>query len=418
MKTDTVAAQTEHATPLAAINQIQGCEPTQQAPYAERRLRQVAFEMQHQEMRRRLVESDPHYRSYVENINDILFALTPAGTITYVSPQWKEAFGHELSEVIGQTFQQFVHPEDISNCLAFLARSMETGEKQIGVEYRALCKNGTYLWYSVNGSFTKDPVNGMPMFIGVGRDINVRKQTEEELGVQLSSQETHKARQRMRQHAAQIHAAREKERIHIAREVHDELGQVLTALRMDLSLLSLRFGAQAPALIDQVQRMKSLVDRAIMGVRNVAVNLHPSALDFGLGLRPALEWLCTEFTEHTTIACALEAPPDPLHLGETRSLALFRIVQESLTNIARYAHASQVSIIVGRRGNALWLEVRDNGRGFDPAMVDQKKSFGLLGMQERALALGGELTISSSKEQGTIIRAQIPRQLDTAKEYS
>jgi len=224
--------------------------------------------------------------------------------------------------------------------------------------------------------------------------------------------ELDESRQRLRQLAAQNEAAREEERKHIAREVHDELGQILTALRMDLSLLGMRFGSLDPAVNDKVIDMKGLVDRAILGVRNVAVNLHPTALD--MGLVPAIEWLTNEFTKHTAIACVFHARKENIDLDETRAVVVFRIVQESLTNVTRYADASLVNITLGHRGNELWVEVRDNGRGFDVDAATKGKSFGLLGMRERALALGGQVRITSSPGQGTAIGLTIPIYLDAA----
>jgi signal transduction histidine kinase len=152
--------------------------------------------------------------------------------------------------------------------------------------------------------------------------------------------------------------------------------------------------------------MKGLVDRAIQGVRNVAVNLRPAALD--MGLVPAVEWLCSEFTERTAVPCQLHTLDENIELDETRHVVLFRIAQESLTNIVRYAQASQVDVSIEHHGHALRLEVRDNGCGFDTTKIAEKESFGLLGMRERALALGGELEICSTLGQGTLIRVTIP----------
>ena len=198
----------------------------------------------------------------------------------------------------------------------------------------------------------------------------------------------------------------ENERKHIAREVHDELGQVLTVLRMDLSLMAMRFGASDQALIEKVDDMKALLDRALNGVRNVTISLRPITLDKGLSI--AIERLCTEFTRRTAIACAFETEQDFIGMDESRAIEVFRIVQESLTNITRYAQASQVKITVTCTGNALGLEVRDNGRGFVASEVQTVKSFGLLGMRERAAALGGRAEITSTPGQGTLIVVSVP----------
>lgn len=247
-------------------------------------------------------------------------------------------------------------------------------------------------------------------------NITERRQLEASQLASAAALAVAESRQRLRELAAQNEARREGERKHVAREVHDELGQVLTALRMDLSLLGMKSGSQDPTLMEKVQGMKSLVDRAIQGVRNVAVNLRPTALD--MGLISAIEWLCSDFTERTAIPCVLLAQEENIDLDETRAVVIFRIVQESLTNISRYAQASQVDINLGRRGNELRMEVRDDGQGFDLAAAASKKSFGLLGMRERALALGGRVDIASAPGQGTVISLTIPIDLATAKDNS
>jgi PAS domain S-box-containing protein len=213
------------------------------------------------------------------------------------------------------------------------------------------------------------------------------------------------SRQRLREMVALNQATLEEERKHIAREVHDELGQVLTALRMDLSLLDMRYGALDPGLLSEVKGMKTLVDQAILGVRNVATHLRPMALD--MGLVPAIDWLCQEFVRLNGLPCGLDAP-DNLDIDTSRAVVVFRIVQESLTNITRYAQASQVKVQLRHCGQDLLLTVSDDGQGFDLGQIELKKTFGLLGMRERAIALGGRLSIASSPGKGSSVSLSIP----------
>ena len=221
-----------------------------------------------------------------------------------------------------------------------------------------------------------------------------------------------RSRQQLRELVALNEATREEERKHIAREVHDELGQVLTALRMNMSLLDMRYGTQDTGLQAAVQGMKTLVDRAILGVRNVATHLRPVALD--MGLVPAIEWLCQEFARTSGLRCTVQAQGN-LEFDELRAVVIFRIVQESLTNIARYAQASAASVTLACRGPDLWLEVRDDGCGFDDKAANNNKSFGLLGMRERAIALGGCLDIASTPGQGTVVSLTIPFHFDETR---
>lgn len=239
--------------------------------------------------------------------------------------------------------------------------------------------------------------NGNVVWDGV--ILNITQSKNAEIALEES-------RQLLRELAAEDEAAREQERKRIAREVHDELGQTLTALRMDVSLLRMRFGAKDAELMGKVLGMTELVDRAIQSVRDVAANLRPAVLD--MGIVSALEWLCDEFVEHSNIDCTVEKLAEFFKLDEKRSVGVFRIVQESLTNAARYSEATRVNILLDVHDSELVVEVRDNGKGFDQTTPLGRRSFGLLGMRERALALGGNVDIISSPGNGTVVSVCIP----------
>jgi signal transduction histidine kinase/ligand-binding sensor domain-containing protein len=218
------------------------------------------------------------------------------------------------------------------------------------------------------------------------------------------------ARQRLkeqvaRERAYELEASREEERKHLTREIHDELGQYLSALRLGVSVMGMEFGMKNPALQGKIERTVTLVDAIIKVVRNIVSSLRPSALD--MGIVSALEWLVEEFTGHTGILCSLDVREENIALDDKRATTIFRIVQESLTNIGRHAQASQVGIRLETEARYYLLEVRDNGKGFDPA-TRKKKSFGLIGIRERAFMLGGEVDIFSAPGVGTTIRVSIP----------
>lgn len=333
------------------------------------------------------------------------------GVILRVNRAFTEITGYTAEEALGQTprLLQSGHHD------AYFYRKMwdtigRTGGWQGEIWDRR--KNGEVYpkWLTI--SAVKDDAGVITHYVGTHYDITERKNAE--AAMLNLNRDLSESRQRLRGLAAKNEVIREGERKHIAREVHDELGQVLTALRMDISLLDMRFGSLDPAVTVKVLDMRELVDRAILGVRNVAKNLRPAALD--MGLIPAIEWLTNEFTRNTTIACVLFARKEHIDLDETRAVVVFRIVQESLTNVTRYADASLVNITIGHRGNELWVEVRDNGRGFDVGAATKGKSFGLLGMRERALALGGQVKIISAPGQGTAIGLTIPIDFDSAEE--
>ena len=231
--------------------------------------------------------------------------------------------------------------------------------------------------------------------IGISRDISELKRVEREL---------QESRAQLRGLTAHREEAREEERKYIAREVHDELGQILTGLQLNISVLSHKLGSDSAAR-EHLKDTMMLTDKALGVARNVASVLRPAALD--MGIVSALEWLAGRFGSNTGIECRVNIGDADIHLGEAYAIALFRIVQESLTNISRHAKAKRVTISLNRQGENYVLKVRDNGIGFN---VEARKqdSFGLVGIRERAQLLGGELAIESKPGEGTEIRVKIP----------
>ena len=209
----------------------------------------------------------------------------------------------------------------------------------------------------------------------------------------------------LRELDAHRESVREDERKRIARELHDELGQALTALRMQAALLRVRFGADVPGLNEQVREMTEQVDRTIVVVRNVATSLRPAVLDLGIG--SALEWLVDDFRRHSRVACSLALMPGRHRLSEQQAVAVFRVVQESLTNIARHAGAGAAAVTLRCAGDACEVQVEDDGCGFDPGLAPPQ-SFGLIGIRERVLSLDGRITVSSRPGGGTRIAAVLP----------
>lgn len=229
----------------------------------------------------------------------------------------------------------------------------------------------------------------------VGRDITAIHYAEKKL------EDSH-----MRLLARQREVSREKERKHIAREIHDELGQHLTSLRMGISMLRIQFSKDNPLLHERVVHLMGLADKTIQVVRNVATRLRPNVLD--MGLTPALEWLRDEFiSRHLSCQCRLMVHENEVRLNDEQATAAFRVAQESLTNISRHAQATEVLIQLIHNGHSVVLTVRDNGRGFD---CDQRQDneFGLLGMKERGRMLGGQVDIESELSLGTQVTLTIP----------
>ena len=225
-------------------------------------------------------------------------------------------------------------------------------------------------------------------------DLSERKGFERQL---LESHE------QLRDLAAHRDAVREQERKRIAREIHDELGSLLTALKMDISLTRMSAG-QDTVLQERLAQMRDLVDKTIRMVRQVASQLRPAALN--LGIVPALEWLVQEIGPRNGIACVLETDGE-IAMDDVHATAIFRIVQESLTNIARHAGASHIEISLLHRGGEIVLRIADDGRGFDPEHT-RPGSFGLLGIRERAQALDARADIVSAPGAGCVVSIRIP----------
>ncbi len=269
------------------------------------------------------------------------------------------------------------------------------GQKQYAVNIPMKRRDGSV--FNVDIRTSSVTLGGKVYLAAIVHDTSERKHRENEL---------REYQQLLRELAAQGVAAREAELKHIAREVHDELGQLLTALRMDISLLRIEFGSRYPALKPKIQNMLSLLDQAISGVRDVTCNLHPPAMD--MGLVPAIEWLCRELESRTEIRCFLSRVEDLPEMNEGQTLTLYRIVQESLTNVARHAKADRVDVDVEYGGGEVGIRIRDNGVGFCLESIPPANRFGLMGMHERALAEGGKVIISSAPGLGTVVFVEIP----------
>lgn len=229
-------------------------------------------------------------------------------------------------------------------------------------------------------------------------EIAERRRAEERL---LASEEN------LRALAARLQSVREEERARIAREIHDELGQALTGLKMDLTWLAKRLPAGQKTLAEKAKTMFRLIDDTIRTVRKIASLLRPEVLD-QLGLAAAIGWQARDFQMRTGIRCRVSLPEEPVNVDQERSTATFRIFQELLTNVARHAHATRVDVAMRAEEASLVLEVQDNGKGISEEELAGSKSLGLLGMRERALLFRGNIQISGAQGKGTKALVSIP----------
>lgn len=223
-------------------------------------------------------------------------------------------------------------------------------------------------------------------------------------------EELERSREQLRNLSRRLQSIREEDSKRIAREIHDELGQSLTALKMDLSWLAARFSedlSDRRPLLEKIKAMSSLIDRTIQTVQKISSELRPGLLD-DLGLIPAIEWQAQEFQRRTGIQCQLAIECETVDLDSERSTAVFRVFQEALTNVARHAQASQVSITLKKDPKQLELKVMDNGIGISEKAIQASDSLGLMGMRERLHPFGGELGIRGWPNKGTEVTVVLP----------
>jgi PAS domain S-box-containing protein len=230
------------------------------------------------------------------------------------------------------------------------------------------------------------------------RDITEHKRAEEEL---------QRSREELRNLADHLQSVREQERTTIAREIHDDLGQTLTALKMDISWLGKKLPKDQETLLEKTKAMTKLTDMTIKTVKKISTELRPGLLD-DLGLVAAIEWQTEEFENRTGIRCELTVDPEEIILDQDRSTAIFRIFQETLTNIARHAKATRVTISLKEKDDKVELRVRDNGKGITKEQISDSKSFGLMGIRERVHLLGGKVKITGKPGEGTTVVVSIP----------
>jgi PAS domain S-box-containing protein len=350
-----------------------------------------------------LRESEERLHGITSNVPGMVFqCYRHAGDdklqFTYISNGAKWLLGLDASAILrdGTAFIGFIVAPDDAHAFH---DSMVQSQEALSFwnwEGRIVTVNGEVRWINLRAT-PRRYGEGACMWDGVAINITESKISEEKLV---------DSKNMLRELSAHLESVREEERKRIAREIHDELGQTLTALRMDVSLARLGFGESNPQLMTRLQSMTQLVDRTIKTARHVTSSLRPGALD--LGIVAALEWLVEEFIGYAGIPCELVLGDGDITLNEFTATAIFRIIQESLTNIARHAEATQVEIIVTRSDGQLCFEVRDNGKGFDQHAVASRKSFGLVGIRERVAMMEGVFELDSQPGRGTRIRVCVP----------
>lgn len=340
-------------------------------------------------------------RTLINAIPDQIWSGPPDGTCDYVNDRWHAETGLTPEEMRGDGWQTLLHPDDRERVLKAWQYSVETGTP-FEQEERRRTADGTYRWYLNRGVPLRDDEGRIIRWYGTNTDIEDRKRAEEKVK-QTSEQ--------LRALSARLQTAKEEESKRIARELHDELGGALTSWRWDLEEIrdSISESAdltQVAALQTKIEAMIKLTETTLDTVRRITSELRPMALE--LGLKEAIEWQALQFENRTSIDVRLDLSVDKVDLDNGQATAVFRILQEALTNILRHAQPTRVAITVTEASGQFILTIKDNGRGISDIEKLSPQSLGLLGMRERAHLAGGEIEIESAEGEGTEITVRVP----------
>lgn len=349
--------------------------------------------------REQLLASEHRFQLVTRATSDIVYDWDLSTNSIWWNENMRLHFGYDgTSGALGlEVWTSLIHPEDARRVNASLTAAVASGKQFWADEYRFRRADGSYANVLDRGYIVHDAQGQPARMLGAMMDITDRKLTEQRL---------RDSREQLRALTAHLERVREEERTRIAREIHDELGQALTGLKMDLSWFAARVQNQ-PALQEKSAGMLKLIDSTVHAVRRLSTELRPAILD-SLGLIPAIEWLAQEFEKRTGVECEFVCADDDLNLGQERTTALFRICQEALTNITRYAEATAVHIVLEMDGREVLLQITDNGRGITEGEKRATNSFGLLGMHERARLLGGTFEVRGEPGKGTTLTVRIP----------
>lgn len=349
---------------------------------------------------RDLLESQERLQLVADATNDAVWDWDLATNVLWWNTNYYTRFGFDpkITPHTIESWYQHIHPDDKERVVSGIHRVIGGGGNAWSDEYRYARADGSYAHIFDRGFVIRGASSVATRMVGSMQDITVRKDAEAQI---LRSQAD------LRKLAAYVESAREEERTRIAREIHDELGQSLTGLKMDVSWMEKKLPPGNGHLGEKLQEMIQLIDSTIQTVRRIATELRPGVLD-NLGIQAAVEWQAQEFEHHTGIRCAVAFSPDTIVLDDPRSTALFRILQETLTNVARHAAATEVVIRLALELRTVVLEVQDNGKGIAPEELAMLKSFGIIGIRERVSQFGGTVSITGSGAAGTLARIVIP----------
>ncbi len=339
------------------------------------------------EMEYALGKSEARMRSIFDNVSDGIIIIDEHGIIEKLNPSAERLFGYAAEELIGHSINTLMPKPDRSRHDSYLTNYLNSGKAKIldtRREVSGIRKDGSI--FPMELGVSEFYVDQRHFFIGTVHDITDRKKAEVAL----------------RDLSGHMETIREDERTRIAREIHDELGSLLTALKIDLSWLNKQLPTDLSLCHEKIAVMNRHLDDGISSVRKIIADLRPSILDH-IGLLAAIDWKLDEFRQQNGIPCVLTMPEHNIVMDEGRDIAVFRIMQEALTNIALHSKATYITIDVEIDANSLMMKITDNGSGMTKTQMHKTGKYGILGMHERARHFGGEVTIASNPGEGTTL---------------
>ena len=376
---------------------------------------------QRKEAEKKLRMSEERYRDIYHKTPIMLHSIDTQGRIIRVSDHWVEVMGFARSEVIGRHLTDFFTTESKTYALSTIfPRFFETGFFK-DVPYTYIKKNGKQIDILLSCYGVRDETGQVVRSLAVSVDVTEKNRTQKDLEIakeklsrysqdlekQVSRRtaQLEKAQANLKNLSKNIIASQEREKELVARELHDHLGQVLTALRIDAVWLKNHLAETAAGAADRAAKMSILIDKTIQDVRDMSYRLRPRVLD-DLGLADALESLVSDFEKRSNVSCIFRQD-HITEIDKTLATALYRIGQEAVTNAIRHAEATTIIVELRTDAQGLILSIEDNGIGFDPAKDTRQTGFGLKGMMERANLAGGWLDITSATGRGTRITCKV-----------
>ncbi|HSV20047.1 MAG TPA: PAS domain-containing sensor histidine kinase [Casimicrobiaceae bacterium] len=349
---------------------------------------------------RQLAQSEARLRGILDSAMDAIITVDEAQRVVLFNAAAEKMFGCPAEQAIGAPLAWFIparfrdtHAGHVQRFGAAGVSSRRMGATRIVMGLR---RSGDE--FPIDASISQIEEHGVKFYTVILRDVSERVKADDEL---------RRSKDELKELATAAGSAREQEKMRIARELHDELAQAMTGLKMDLSMVRMTLPGAGAEVASRLDKMDRQIDVTIASMRRIAADLRPLALD-DLGLVPALESLVDTFNQRSGVACELALSHPDFELTDAQATAVFRIVQESLTNVAKHANATQVEVTVENSAGELVVTVRDNGAGFPADAPVKPNSYGLLGLRERAYLLGGEVRTMSAPGSGTEIEVRLP----------